>query len=170
MTSNQPLKVLEAPEIHHLRAAEGWLELKNHTEANNELKRIGVEWRFHAEVLAARWKIYAMAKHWEFAHTIAHGMTALYPDQPEGWIYRSVALHEMKRTCEAWHSLFPATDKFRGNPEVCLLMARLSCQLGRTEEARGWLQDAMKNGDKKTVKLEAMVEPDLEPLWEQIPK
>lgn len=164
------MKKLDAPEIHHLRAAEGWLELKNHHEAHEELKKISLEWRFHPEVLVARWKIYAMGKHWEFAHTIAHGMAALYPDKPEGWIYRSLALHEMKRTCEAWHSLYPASEKFPHNTTVSLLMARYSCQLGRMEEANTWLQKAMKAGDTKAVRMEAMEEPDLEPLWESVLK
>src|ERR1041384_1465161 len=141
------MKILEAPEIHHLRAAEGWLELRNHHEAHDELKKISLEWRFHPEVLVARWKIYAMAKHWEYAHTIAHGMAALYPDRPEGWVYRSLSLHEMKRTCEAWHSLYPATENFLSTPSTPLLMARYSCQLGGMDEANRWLRGAMKSGD-----------------------
>jgi predicted Zn-dependent protease len=164
------MKTIEAPAIYHLKAAEGWLELGNYTEAHEELKQIGLEWRFHPDVLAARWKIYAMGKHWEFAHTIAHGMAALYPDNPSGWVFRSLSLHEMKRTCEAWHSLYPASEKFPENSTVSYLMARFSCQMGRIEEATTWLRRAMKNGDAQEVKMTAMEEPDLEPIFEQVGK
>ena len=101
--------VLEPPDSHHLSAAEGWLLLGNHREANDELKQITLQARFHPDVLLVRWEIYARDQHWEFAHTIAHGMVALTPDEPVGWINRSFALHQMKRTQEAWaHLLRPS--------------------------------------------------------------
>jgi hypothetical protein len=34
------MKPLNIPDIHHLRAAVGWLELGNHLEANAELENI----------------------------------------------------------------------------------------------------------------------------------
>ena len=83
------------PDIHFLRAAEGWLELGDHLEANEELKKISLQCRFHPQVLLVRWEIYAREGHWEFAHTIAHGLVALAPDEPVGWINRSFALHQM---------------------------------------------------------------------------
>ena len=100
-------KPLDPPDNHHLHAAEGWLELGDHIEANEELKKIGLTGRFHPQVLLTRWEIYARARHWEFAHTIAQGMVALMPDEPVGWINRSYALHQLKRTREAWYSLLP---------------------------------------------------------------
>jgi hypothetical protein len=36
---------LSPPDTHHLRAAEGWLELGNHLEANAELENIMPELR-----------------------------------------------------------------------------------------------------------------------------
>jgi hypothetical protein len=55
----------------HLDAAEGWLELGNYLEANEELERITPEMRAHPFVLRVRWGIYAKAKKWEMAAEIA---------------------------------------------------------------------------------------------------
>ena len=164
------MKSLKPPESHHLRAAEGWLELGNHFEANEELKKISLEWRFHPLVLLARWEIYAQGKHWEFAYTMAHGMVAMYPEDPIGYIKRSIALHAMKRTPEAWQSLLPATEKFPTNSVIAYDLSRYASLLGRLDEANNWLEKAMRFGDAKKIKMRALEEPDLEPLWDHVLK
>ena len=50
---------LEPPDSIHLKAAEGWLELGNQPEANEELEKIAPELRVHPDVLEIRWQIYA---------------------------------------------------------------------------------------------------------------
>lgn len=56
---------LQHPDTLHLQAAQGWLELGNHTEANEELEQITADLRVHPDVLAVRWQIYACAKKWD---------------------------------------------------------------------------------------------------------
>jgi hypothetical protein len=56
---------LPLPDLHHLRAASGWLELGSHLEANEELERISPRLRVHPDVLQIRWQIYAKEKKWE---------------------------------------------------------------------------------------------------------
>ena len=102
------MKALQPPDSHHLKAAQGWLELGNHNEANEELKQIRLEWRFHPEVLLARFEIYARCGQWDFAYTIAHGMVALVPCEATGWIKRSVALHKLRRAMVPEALCFPA--------------------------------------------------------------
>ena len=46
----------------HLLAAEAWLDLGNHLEANAELEKITAKPRAHAFVLEGRCSIYAAAK------------------------------------------------------------------------------------------------------------
>jgi hypothetical protein len=41
------MKSLEHPDSLHLRAAQGWLELGDHLEANEELERISPPLRVH---------------------------------------------------------------------------------------------------------------------------
>lgn len=160
------MKDIPAPDSHHLKAAQGWLELGNHEEANEELKEISLEWRFHPEVLIARWEIYARGHHWEFAYTIAHGMVALVPNEPAGWIKRSIALHQLKRTPEAWQSLLPAATRFPDNFTVAYDLAKYACQLGKFSDAFRWLEMAKKSSDPHKVKQMARKDPELVPLWE----
>ena len=42
------------------------------------------------------------------------------------------------------------------------------CQLGRLEQAKHWLEKSFELGDVKAMKLAALDDPDLEPLWKQI--
>ncbi len=44
---------------HHLRAAEGWLELGDHLSANEELEQIEPQNGARVAVLHLRWDIYA---------------------------------------------------------------------------------------------------------------
>lgn len=163
--TTQKARPIGPPDIHFLRAAEGWLELGDHLEANEELKKISLQRRFHPQVLLVRWEIYAREGHWEFAHTIAHGLVALAPDEPVGWVNRSFALHQMKRTVEAWHSLLPAAQKFPKNPTIAYNLACYACQLGRLGEARHWFQRALNLGDAEKVKSLGRKDPDLKPLY-----
>ena len=71
------MKTLEPPDIHHLRAASGWLMLGNHTEANEDLDRISPQRRGHPDVLEVRWQIYAKAGKWESAFELAEVCLAL---------------------------------------------------------------------------------------------
>jgi thioredoxin-like negative regulator of GroEL len=164
------MKTIPTPDSHHLAAAQGWLDLGNATEANEELKRISLEWRFHPDVLLARWEVYARGGHWEFAYTIAHGMVALVPNEPAGWLKRSISLHHLKRTPEAWQSLLPAAKKFPQNFTVAYDLARYACQLGKYSDAFRWLERAKQVADPHTVKQMARKDPELEPLWEQSAK
>ena len=161
---------IEAPDSHYLRAAEGWLELGNHVEANEELKQISLQSRFHPLALLVRWEIYAMANHWEFAHTIAQGIVAIAPSEPIGWINRSFALHKLHRTPEAWIKLLPAAKKFPSEPFIAYNLACYACQIGYTKEAWNWLDKALAIGQAEEIKSQALDDPDLQPLWSEIGK
>jgi len=159
-------KPLDPPDSHHLKAAEGWLQLGDPVESNEELKKIGLQNRFHPQVLIARWQIYAKEQHWEFAHTIAQGIIALLPNEAIGWINRSYALHQLKRTREAWETLLPAAAKFPKNLTIAYNLACYACQLGHMEAASRWLKTAMQLADPNQIQLVALDDPDLEPLWD----
>jgi len=53
-----------------LKAAEGWLELGNWVEANEELEQITAEFRAHPSVLFLRYEVYTQAKKWDGAAEI----------------------------------------------------------------------------------------------------
>jgi tetratricopeptide (TPR) repeat protein len=163
------VKQLEPPDSHHLNAAQGWLELGNGIEANAELENIAPALRTHPLVLEMRWQIYAKAEKWEACVEIGEAMVKAAFDLPEGWIHRSFALHELKRTQEAADKLEAAADLFPSVWTIQYNLACYACQLGKQDEAREWLRDAFDLApDKKALKLSALDDPDLEPLWLEI--
>jgi tetratricopeptide (TPR) repeat protein len=162
------MKPLAPPDTIHLLAAQGWLELGNHIEANKELENITPELQAHSAVLAVRWEIYAAAKKWEATLDIAAALIQLEPHDPLGWVHRSYALPELKRTAEARDNLLRVVDKFTMSTTMRYNLACYECRLGRLEQAKQWLEKAFALGDTKKMKLAALDDPDLEPLWKHI--
>ena len=113
------------PDQNHIQAAEGWLELGNSHEANDELERLTPGLRAHPAVLDLRWQIYAQAKNWPACLEIATAITKLAPKSPAGWVHLSFTLHELHRTQEASDNLTPVAAQFPDNPDhrlqPCLL-------------------------------------------------
>lgn len=152
----------------HLEAAEGWVELGNLQEATEELEKISLENRSHPDVLAVRYTVYDVAKRWELAAEVAQALCKLVPENPLGWIHLSYSLHEMKRTKEAWDVLLPVANKFADDDLIAYNLACYACQLGNLKEAMKWLEKAIDLADSKEIKLRALNDPDLQPLWADI--
>jgi tetratricopeptide (TPR) repeat protein len=163
---------LEPPDSTYLEAAEGWLDLGNHIEANEELERIEAKNRAHPNVLQVRWRIYAKAENWEAGLDIATALTKLAPDWRCGWPQLARTLRKLNRTGEARDLLISVWQKFDRNTTFPFYLACYSCQLGLLPEARKWLDLAFSNADseeeRKQVRLRALDTPDLEPLWKNI--
>lgn len=160
-----PHPSISPADSHRLRAAEGWLELNNPKEANAELESISPENQALPEVLKLRWEVSAAARDWEAAADVAAILIQQAPEDVQGWLNRSYALHELRQTAEARDSLLRVVDKF---PACATLRYNLACyesQLGRLEQARSWLEKAFELGEAKELKLAALQDPDLEPLW-----
>jgi tetratricopeptide (TPR) repeat protein len=162
------VKPLAHPDSFHLRAARGWLELGNPLEANEELEKIAPALGMHPDVLEVRWQISAKARQWEACIELAERIIALTPDNPFGWIHRSFALHELKRTQEAWDNLIRVIKKFPKEAIIPYNLSCYACQLGNLQDALNWLRRAFAVGDGSKVKLMALADPDLEPLWDKI--
>jgi tetratricopeptide (TPR) repeat protein len=159
---------LQQPDTMHLQAAQGWFELGDHLEANEELEQISPQNRAHPGVLEVRWAICAAAKKWQAALDIAATFIQLAPEYPFGWLHRSFALHELNRTAEARDNLLIALDKFPEESVLPYNVACYECRLGRLEQAKQWLGKAFKMGNARRMKLAALEDPDLEPLWKEI--
>jgi predicted Zn-dependent protease len=151
-----------------LEAAEGWLELGNWQESNEELERVTPEMRAHPFVLRVRWGIYAKAEKWEMATEVARSMTVLLPDNSWGYIQWAYALHELKRTKEAHAVLLPVADKFPDDATISYNLACYCCQLGNRNDAMQWLEKAIDLAGKKDIRLMALDDLDLEQLWPDI--
>jgi tetratricopeptide (TPR) repeat protein len=159
------MKPFAWPDSHHLAAAQGWLELGNHLEAFEELECITPQLRAHPHVLKLRWEIYAKARHWFAAMNVAAALVRLLPDEVDGWIHRSFALHELKRTAEARDLLLPAVAKFPKEASIPYNLACYETQLGNSAQGKEWLEKAFALDATKELKLQFLSDPDLEPLW-----
>lgn len=164
------LDSLSPPDSHHCNAAWGWLELDNIAEAFLELDRISSPAQGHPDVLLLRWELLARQKNWTQALEIARTLVQIAPERGDSWIKHSYALHELKRTQEAWDSLFSVCEHF---PNICTVpynLACYACQLNQKEAALAWLRRAMLVGGKENVRKMALADQDLRPLWPEIRK
>jgi predicted Zn-dependent protease len=162
------LKALEPPDDFFLKSAEGWLELGDWLEANEELERITPAMRAHPNVLRMRWEIYAKAGKWEMAAEVGRGISVAWPDNPWGFIHYAFALHELKRTKEAWGVLIPIADKFPDEFRISYNLACYCCQLGELKDSMQWLEKAIELAGENDIRLMALEDDDLEPLWKDI--
>src|SRR6476660_3316047 len=97
-----------------------------------------IECSVHPHILLAHWEIYFRACDWEAALAIAEGLVIRLPDEPIGWIYRSFALQQMKRTEEAKDNLIPAARKFTEDWRIAYNLACYYSQLGDIAGAWNW--------------------------------
>ena len=149
----------------YLEAAEGWLELGNYAEANEELERITPRLRAHPDVLRVRYEVFAKARKWEIAAEIARAFSEIVPLDSFGFIHLANALHEMKRTREALDVLLPILNSFPGDETILYDAARYFAQLGDRKSAWACLEQAIDMVGSSEIKLRALDDPDLEPLW-----
>jgi predicted Zn-dependent protease len=153
----------------HLEAAEGWLGLGDHIEAQKELDAITPELHGHPLILNLRWQVCAAGKKWKAALDIAASMTRTAPNDPQGWVHQSYALHELKRTQEALDALMCVVHRF---PKVAIMRYNLACyecQLGHVTEAKAWLKMAFVLAeDARQMRQMALEDPDLGPLRKEV--
>jgi tetratricopeptide (TPR) repeat protein len=158
---------LQPPDTFHLQAAQGWLELGNYIEADEELEKITPQFRTHPDVEEVRWHLCAQAKRWEACVNITDATIKLDPKRSEAWIHRSFALHELRRTQDAFDQLLTAAEQF---PTVWTIPYNLACycaQLGRMNESKLWLERAILINERM-VRQAAIDDPDLKPLWDSM--
>lgn len=163
---------LKPPDSHYLEAAQGWLGLGNHQEAEAELDQITPQNRSHPDVLQVRWRVYAKAEKWSSCLEIAKILTRITPERRFGWLHYAQSLHKLNHTAEAKAVLLDAMGRFEPNSTIPYYLACYSCRLGDWEEARSWLMKAfaqMSSPDEaKRLKSKALEETDLESLRAEI--
>lgn len=168
----QLMQPLGPPDTFHLSGAVGWFELGNFAEAKAELDRITPGRRSHPDVLEVRWMIHAREQDWGPALAAAEELVNSAPRRPSGWIHRAFALRRVKEggLSAAWDALLPAHEKFPKEATIPYNLACYACQMSRLDEARLWLQRAIRIAGKAEIKSTAANDPDLEPLWPEIQK
>ena len=156
------------PDSLHLSSATGWLQLGNPGEALADLAKVSAEHRGHHEVLHLEWHIHARNKDWERCAEIGGTMVDLHPDDPSGWINQANALFYLKRGREAFDRLEPIRSRFPKNEAIPYNLSCYACQFGDLMLALHWFQAAEEVGDPEKIREVALMDPDLEPIWDQI--
>ena len=162
------MKELPSADRFQVEAAEGWLMLGNPVEANEELEKISPQNRRHPAALSIRWQVYAAAEWWEAAWIVSKVLCQVMPTSAEAWICQANTVRKYKGAREAMDLLKSVLNKFSGHPVVLYNLACYAAQVGRFDEAGRWLTDAFKCEDGIALKVAAVYDPDLKPLWEQV--
>jgi hypothetical protein len=160
--------MLSLDDIRHLDAAEGWLELGHWVECFDALERIEPLHRSDAAVMALRWNLYNKALQDVIAADLALGMQRRFPDEPAGYIWRSISLEKLGCFQDAYDNLRPVAGKFPDTGIIPFFLATYACELGNLGEARAWLVLAFRAPDNKELKTKALDEERLEPFWRKI--
>lgn len=127
--------------------------------------------RDQPEVLELLWQLHAELSEWEESLAAAERLVEIAPNESFGWIHRAYSLRRAPGGGleKAWNALRPAAAIF---PEEKIIPYNLACyvaQMGLLDDAWGWLQRAMSvAGDVRTIKVMALADEDLKPLWDRI--
>ena len=162
---------LHPPDLHHLRAAIGWLELGNATEAGEEIARLSPEALDNPNVLGVRWQICAATQSWEAGRDVAERQVAVAPERVDGWIHRAYAIRRAKNGGleKARDALLPAVTRFPKEPLIPYNLACYAARSGLLEEAWTWLQKALQaGGEKPVIQALGLADEDLQPLWDRL--
>jgi predicted Zn-dependent protease len=168
LASQTDMNPFSLEEIHRLRAAEGWIGLGDWRSANEELEAIAPELHGHPWVLHRRWDVYSLSNDWDLALGVAEVLTRLEPEDKRGWLHKSFALHELKRTNEARDNVLAVLDKFPDYSVMRYNLACYECRLGNLAEARKRLAEAFALPGGTELRAGAMDDPDLRELWNQL--
>ena len=160
---------LQPPDSHHLQAAQGWIELGNPQEANKELDGIRPSLQTqHPEVLKVRWTIYVQTKQFQSALEVAKNLSALIPDEAGTWVMLANSLYYLGRMQEAYDCAADALTRFPQDATLHYDLACYACYLGKVEDASKLLHRSFELDSGKALRLHALEDPDLKPLWEGI--
>lgn len=149
------------PDSMHLQFARGWLELGVVDEAETELGRIRPEYGGCSDALEIRFQILIRRKRFPEALTVAQLQAREYPAEFRGHMNLGNALFWLDRSQEAYDTVVRVLDD---HPKIAALPYNLACycmKLGREDDARGWLETAMKIGQRRGVIQHALADPDL---------
>lgn len=154
----------------HLKAGEGWLDLGNFLEANNELEEITPLNRAHPNVLEMRCRIYEAAGKWEMSLAVAKTLSDQLPKWLPGWIHQARCLHELGKTHEAYHLLVDVVELFPDNQTIRYDIAVYAAQRGLLEEAVEWLKLVFEIDGDGAFRKRALEDERLDQVWQQIGK
>ena len=159
------LAQLQHPDPMHLEAAAGWIQLGDYDSANDELEKIRAEWRAHPDVLDLRWLIYSHHEQWDACLDIASAIVKMASDRVWGWVHKAYSLRRATGGGieKAKPVLLEAAKLF---PDDSMIQYNLACYCAQLDAAKEHLGKSYELGDAQQIKLRALDDDDLKPLWE----
>jgi len=154
---------LELEDLKHLGVAQGFCELGMFLDADVELERIDADLRHLPEVLAVRVAIYSGLKKWDLMQSLAKKLAEYEPSNPQWWISWAFATRRAENIEAAKVILLDAAKKHPKEPMIHYNLACYECQLGKLNATKERLERAFKLD--RELRLIALDDPDLEPLW-----
>lgn len=167
------MKELNIEDRHHLDAAQGWIFLGLHAEAEKDLWAITPAYRHHPEFLETQWQILAHRKCWADCAVIAKAILAQDSENAMGFILLACVLEHLEGIQSAYDTLRPAADKITDSLTILFNLACYACELGQIYEARKWLartfteaKDSEYDGFYQRLAADDL---QLKPLWGEVP-
>lgn len=160
----------DPPDLHRLRAAQGWLELGLPREAEEELAGLEESAKDHPAALDIGWAAAAAQAHWERAFVLGERLVARDPALVSAWIHRAYAARRMPGGGleRALAALLPAASQFPEEPMVAYNLACYLIRLGRIEEGWRWYAEAEVRGEAAQIRKQALKDEDLREIWVRI--
>ena len=150
----------------HVLASSGYLELGMLDDAALALEEIEPEDKNRTEVLGARVVLYIAAKKWDMAAAVASHLVKVEPENEAWWINLAYSVRRSEGVEKAEAILLRAQTI---HPKVAMIAFKLACYAsvtGRMEDAKERLRNAIELN--KDVRLLALDDEDLRPLWDWI--
>ena len=157
---------LESQAQRHLMAAEGYVELGMHLEANGELEEINADFRHLPEVLAIRLQIYRALEKWDLMQVVARALARQEPENVHWAVSWAYATRRAESIGAAKAILLEAVEQYPVEAILHYNLACYECVLGEMEVAQARLYHALKLDP--SFRLKALMDEDLAPLWESL--
>jgi Flp pilus assembly protein TadD len=118
-------------------------------------------------VLNLRWLIYSHHEQWDACLDIATAIVKMTPDRVSGWVDKALSLRRANGggVEKAKAVLLEAVKLFPGDDMIQYNLACYCAQLGQLNAAKEYLEKSYELGDAQQIKLMALDDEDLKPLW-----
>jgi hypothetical protein len=127
------------PDLHHVNAAIGWLELGVPAEAAVELEKVTFKTLAQHDVMLLRWKACARLENWPIALYLARTLVRVSPEKPASWLCLAFSLVNVHGAFDAWHELLEAARKHPRISSVPIFLSRLCSQISDRKKSALWL-------------------------------
>lgn len=133
------LSEITYPDLHHVNAAIGWLDLGAPAEAAVELEHVTFKTLAQHDVMLLRWKVCARLENWPIALYLARTLVRVSPEKPASWLCLAFSLVNVHGAFDAWHELLEAARKHPRISSVPIFLSRLCSQISDRKKSALWL-------------------------------